>query len=102
MADVRLRRIVLVGLGCALATLLLGGLIGRTRLGADEVALTLDHPDVQGGMRPKLRAAAAAIEAGAQRVVIGAWSGPGTLTALLAGEGGGTTLVAGALEASRG
>ena len=72
------------------------------RLGADEVALTLDHPDVTGGMRPKLRAAAAAIEAGAQRVVIGAWAGPGTLTALLAGAGGGTTLVAGALEASRG
>lgn len=72
------------------------------RLGTDEVTLTLEHPDVTGGMRPKLRAAAAAIEAGAQRVVIGAWSGPGTLTALLAGEGGGTTLVAGALEASRG
>jgi acetylglutamate kinase len=72
------------------------------RLGAGEVARTLAHPDVTGGMRPKLRAAATALEAGAQRVVIGAWAGPGTLTALLAGDGGGTTLVADALEASRG
>jgi len=81
--------------------LLLGGRI-VTRLGGHEVAAALDHPDVKDGMRPKLRAAAAAIEAGAQRVVIGAWAGPGTLTALLAGEGRGTTLLAGALEASRG
>jgi acetylglutamate kinase len=81
--------------------LLLGGRV-VTRLGGHEVAATLDHPDVKDGMRPKLRAAAAAIEAGAQRVVIGAWAGPGTLTALLAGEGRGTTLLAGALEASRG
>jgi len=72
------------------------------RLGADEIASALAHPDVKNGMRPKLRAAAAAIEAGAQRVVIGAWTGPGTLTALIAGEGGGTTLLAGAWEASRG
>jgi len=71
------------------------------RLGAAEVARALDHPDVQGGMRPKLRAAAATLEAGAQRVVIGAWAGPGTITSLLAGEGG-TTLHADALEASRG
>ncbi len=59
------------------------------RLAADEVAGALAHPDVKDGMRPKLRAAAAAIEAGAERVVIGAWTGPDTLTALLAGEGGG-------------
>ncbi len=73
-----------------------------TKLGAHEVAGMLAHPDVKDGMRPKLRAAAAAIETGAQRVVIGAWAGPGTLTALLAGEGGGTTFVADALEATRG
>ena len=72
------------------------------RLGAQEVATALGHPDVKDGMRPKLRAAAAAIESGAQRVVIGAWAGPGTLTALLEGQGGGTTLTAPALEASRG
>ena len=73
-----------------------------SRLGANEVAAALAHPEVKDGMRPKLRAAAAAIEAGARRVVIGAWTGPGTITALLAGEGGGTTLVADTLEASRG
>ena len=72
------------------------------RMGVPEVATALSHPDVKDGMRPKLRAAAAAIEAGAQRVVIGAWAGPGTLNALLTGEGGGTTLTAQALEASRG
>ncbi len=72
------------------------------RLAADEVATVLAHPDVKDGMRPKLRAAAAAIEAGVQRVVIGAWAGPGTLTALLAGQGSGTTLFAGTWEASRG
>lgn len=73
-----------------------------TRLGSPEVATALAHPDVKDGMRPKLRAAAAALDSGARRVVIGAWAGPGTLTALLAGEGGGTTLVADTLEASRG
>jgi acetylglutamate kinase len=98
----------LAGALCARALLLLSDtpglrLDGRVvpRLGTTEVVAALDHPDVQDGMRPKLRAAAAAIEAGAQRVVIGAWAGPGTLTALLAGEGG-TTLVADALEATRG
>ncbi len=73
-----------------------------TRLGANEVAAALAHPDVKDGMRPKLRAAAAAIEAGAQRVVIGAWAGPETIIELLAGEGGGTTLLARTMEASRG
>ena len=71
------------------------------QLAADEVPNALAHPDVKDGMRPKLRAAADAVAAGAQRVVIGAWTGPGTLTALLAGEGG-TTLLAGAWETSRG
>lgn len=72
------------------------------RLDGREIAAALAHPDVKDGMRPKLRAAAAAIAAGAQRVVIGAWAGPGTLTALLEGEGGGTTLVPNPWEASRG
>jgi acetylglutamate kinase len=66
-----------------------------------EVAGLLAHPDVRDGMRPKLRAAAAAIEGGTRRVVFGAWTGPGTLASLLAGEGG-TTLSARALEGSRG
>ncbi|MEK7329826.1 MAG: acetylglutamate kinase [Candidatus Eisenbacteria bacterium] len=72
------------------------------RLDGREIAAALAHPDVKDGMRPKLRAAAAAIAAGAQRVVIGAWAGPGTLTALLEGEGGGTTLIADPMEVSRG
>ncbi len=72
------------------------------RLEGREIATALAHPDVKDGMRPKLRAAAAAIEAGAQRVVIGAWAGPGTLTALLEGRGGGTTLLAQPMEVSRG
>ena len=77
-----------------------GKVVGR--LEGRQIAAALDHPDVKDGMRPKLRAAAAAITAGAQRVVIGAWAGPGTLTALLEGEGGGTTLVAERKEVSRG
>jgi len=77
-----------------------GKMVGR--LEGREIAAALDHPDVKDGMRPKLRAAAAALAAGAERVVIGAWSGPGTLTALLEGERGGTTLMAHSLEASRG
>jgi acetylglutamate kinase len=72
------------------------------RLAGDEIAAALAHPDVKDGMRPKLRAAAGAIAGGAQRVVIGAWAGPGTITALLDGEGGGTTLLAESMEASRG
>lgn len=72
------------------------------RLAGREITAALAHPDVKDGMRPKLRAAVAAIAAGAQRVVIGAWAGPGTLTALLEGEGGGTTLLADPMEVSRG
>lgn len=71
------------------------------RLEGREIAAALGHPDVKDGMKPKLRAAAAAIAGGAQRVVIGAWAGAGTITALLEGEGGGTTLLAEPREASR-
>jgi acetylglutamate kinase len=66
------------------------------RLDPDSLAAALRHPDVQGGMRPKLAAARAALEAGVSRVHIAAWSGPGTLHALLAGAGAGTTLFASA------
>jgi acetylglutamate kinase len=41
------------------------------------------HPDVQGGMRPKLDAARTAIVAGVPRVHILAWEGPATLRNLL-------------------
>jgi acetylglutamate kinase len=65
-----------------------------------DIASALAHPDVQGGMRPKLRAAATAIAGGARRTVIGAWAGEGSLAALLRGERG-TTFMAETLEESR-
>ena len=66
------------------------------RLDAGALAAACDHPEVQGGMRPKLNAARAALAAGVARVTIGAWSGPGTLRSLLDGQGGGTTITAAA------
>ncbi len=71
------------------------------RLGADSVASLLEHPHVTGGMRPKLRAARAAIRGGARRVHIAAWQGPGTLGALLAGSAEATTVEAGGGEGAR-
>ena len=67
------------------------------RVPAGELEAMLAHPEVQGGMRPKLGAAGAALTAGVPRVHIAAWSGPGTLDRLLAGTDGvpGTTLTAG-------
>lgn len=70
----------------------LGGAV-VPRLDAESLARALDHPDVQGGMRPKVIAARAALEAGVPRVHIAAWSGPGTLRDLLDGRGAGTTIV---------
>lgn len=55
-------------------------------LDRDGLAAALDHPDVQGGMAPKLRAAAAALDAGTERVILAAWQGAGTLAGLLAGS----------------
>ena len=52
----------------------------------------LEHSDVTGGMRPKLRAARSALQAGVRRVHIAAWSGAQTLASLLAGEAIGTTI----------
>jgi acetylglutamate kinase len=69
----------------------LGGEI-VTSLDRVHLLAALSHPDVQGGMLPKLRAAMAALEGGVPRVHIGAWEGPGTLERLLSGEGSGTTL----------
>lgn len=53
-------------------------------LSSAELEAALAHPDVRGGMRPKLEAARAAVAAGASRVHIAAWQGPGTLRDLLA------------------
>lgn len=52
----------------------------------------LAHPDVAGGMGPKLRAARAAFEAGVARVAIAGWQGRGTLQKLLHGEAIATTI----------
>lgn len=52
----------------------------------------LAHPDVTGGMRPKLLAARAALAGGAGRVSIGAWQGPGSLAALVAGTAPATVI----------
>lgn len=60
------------------------------RVDTDAIDALLAHPEVTGGMRPKLAAAAAAVRGGASRAVIAAWDGPGTLSGLHAGEPGGT------------
>jgi acetylglutamate kinase len=62
----------------------------------DRVALdaAIAHPDVRDGMRPKLIAARAALDAGVGRVHLAAWQGAGTLHALLAGAGPGTRIEA--------
>lgn len=82
----------LVLLSDAPGLILDGGVVPR--LAADALAHATDRPEVQGGMRPKLIAARAALEAGVPRVHITAWSGPGTIDAILGGEGGGTTITA--------
>ena len=64
------------------------------RLDAADLPATLASPDVQGGMRPKLAAAGRALAAGISNVVLGAWNGPGTLSALLDGSAMGTRITA--------
>jgi len=70
------------------------------RLAGAELEDALAHPEVQGGMRPKLEAARQALAAGVARVHIAAWEGPGTLRALLAHDDAaapGTTITRGAI-----
>jgi acetylglutamate kinase len=62
------------------------------RLDPEALPSAIEHPEVKGGMRPKLIAARAALDAGVPRVHIAAWSGPGTLSAILGGAGGGTAV----------
>jgi acetylglutamate kinase len=50
------------------------------------------HPDVQGGMRPKLQAARHAVQGGAPFARIAQWTAD-TLATLLAADGPGTTIV---------
>lgn len=53
---------------------------------------TLEHPQVVGGMKPKLAGAMAAVRAGVERVHIASWNGPGTLDGLLVERTHGTML----------
>ena len=76
----------------------LGGEVVR-ELSAAAIDGALARPEVEGGMRPKLRAAASALAAGVRRAHIASWNGPATLASLFEGTGAGTTLVA-ATEAS--
>lgn len=48
------------------------------------------HPDITGGMAPKLAACASALRGGVPRVTLARWEAPGDLARLLAGEAGGT------------
>ncbi len=64
------------------------------RLDPASLDAALAHPEVRDGMRPKLRAAREALAAGVRRVHIAAWTGNGTLAAILAGEERGTTIFA--------
>ena len=66
------------------------------QLRASELPALFTHPEVQGGMVPKLRSALAALDAGVERVTIASWNGPDTLSSLLEGTGAGigTTLIA--------
>lgn len=72
------------------------------RVDADSIETLLAHPDVTGGMRPKLAAAATAVRGGAVRAVIAAWDGPGTLRGLAQGAAGGTFVERAATIASGG
>jgi acetylglutamate kinase len=68
----------------------------------DSIDATIGHPEVQGGMLPKLAAARKALALGAARVRIAAWNGPGSLATLLGPSAHGTTLTAkGAASAPR-
>jgi acetylglutamate kinase len=89
---VALRAADLVLLSDAPGLRLAGTVVRELRTSAIDEALA--RPEVEGGMRPKLRAAAAALAAGVSRAHIACWTGPATLASLLAGSGGGTTLVA--------
>ncbi|MFN8586635.1 MAG: acetylglutamate kinase [Candidatus Eisenbacteria bacterium] len=53
---------------------------------------TLEHPQVVGGMKPKLAGAMAAVRGGVERVHIASWCGPDTLHGLLVERTHGTVL----------
>lgn len=89
-----LRADALVLLSDVPGLMLEGSLVAQ--LDPEALDAALAGPHVTGGMRPKLRAARAALALGARRVHIAAWQGPGTLTAVLAATAFSTTIAAGA------
>jgi len=72
------------------------------RLEGEALGDAISHPEVAGGMKPKLAAARAALGAGVSRVQIAGWAGPGTLVALLSATPPGTTIAAAREGALRG
>ena len=72
------------------------------RLEGEALGDAISHPEVAGGMKPKLAAARAALGAGVSRVQIADWAGPGTLVALLSATPPGTTIAAAREEVLRG
>ena len=71
-------------------------------LSSRDLPAALERPEVEGGMRPKLRAAQSALQGGVTRVHISAWSGTDTLAGLLAGKSCGTTFFTPTAEAAHG
>lgn len=84
---------LLVLLSDAPGVVLDGGV--RPSLDAAALDAALESPEVRDGMRPKLRAARAALRGGVARVEVMSWGGPDTLARALAGRGEGTTIEAG-------
>jgi acetylglutamate kinase len=70
---------------------MLGGRVAPS-LDVDGLDAALESVEVRDGMRPKLRAARAALRGGVARIHVAAWSGAGTLATALGGHGGGTTI----------
>ena len=68
-----------------------GDMVPRVR--SSEMDARIAHPDVQGGMRPKLNAARHAVDHGAAFARIAQWTPGVTLAQLLAADGPGTTVV---------
>lgn len=61
---------------------------------AASLAELLHHPDVTGGMAPKLAACTAALAGGVPRVTLARWQQPGDLARLVSGESLGTVFTA--------
>ncbi|NOT35230.1 MAG: acetylglutamate kinase [Candidatus Eisenbacteria bacterium] len=64
----------------------------RSSLDANQARALADHPQVSGGMRPKLLAAAHAVATGARSARIARWEDAGTLAALLGSQAPGTCI----------